>query len=248
MTVPSLTSYSGWRAALDPARCYRACRRISAWSLVAALGVGAAVLVAAAYDPGAFDRIQDHAPLQKSALERARDEAPHDIDQGIAALAARLERAPDDVDGWSLLARSYLMTGDNQKAAEASLHVGALRANDPGQLAREAESRIAEAGGTVEPMARRLIEGTLALDPANVRARFFLGLAQAQDDQSRQALQTWLALEADAPSDAGWLDGLRANIDRLVEEAGIDAPTLSTLRQAAVGAHAAHAAVVAAPR
>jgi cytochrome c-type biogenesis protein CcmH len=82
-------------------------------------------------------------------------------------------------------------------------------------------------------MARRLIEGTLALDPTDVRARFFLGLAQAQDDQARQALQTWLALEAAAPADAAWLDGLRANIDRLTASAGIDAPTLAALRQAA---------------
>jgi cytochrome c-type biogenesis protein CcmH/NrfG len=233
MTVRTSTTYSGWRATLDPARCYRACRRISGWSLVAALGIGAAVLVAAAYDPGSFERIRDHAPLQKSPLEQARAEAPHDLDQGIAALAARLERAPDDVDGWALLARSYLMMGDNQAASEASLHVGALRAHDPGQLAREAETRIAEAGGTVEPMARRLIEGTLALDPTDVRARFFLGLAQAQDDQPRQALQTWLALEAAAPADAAWLDGLRANIDRLAASAEIDAPTMASLRQAA---------------
>jgi cytochrome c-type biogenesis protein CcmH len=237
MIARTSTSYSGWRAALDPVRCYRACRRISAWSLVATLGIGAAVLIATVYDPSAFERIQDRAPLQKSSLERARAEAPHDLDQGIAALAARLARAPDDVDGWALLARSYLMMGDNQAASEASLHVGALRAHDPGQLAREAETRIAEAGGTVEPMARRLIEGTLALDPTDVRARFFLGLAQAQDDQPRQALQTWLALEADAPSGAGWLDGLRANIDRLTTDAEIDAPTLATLRQAAAGAH-----------
>jgi cytochrome c-type biogenesis protein CcmH len=237
MAVRTSTSFSGWRAALDPARCSRACRHISAWSLVATLGVGAAVLVALIYDPSAFERIQDHAPLQPAPLARARAEAPHDLDQGIAALAARLERAPDDVDGWALLARSYLMVGDNDRAAEASLHVGALRANDPGQLAREAETRITDAGGTVEPMARRLIEGTLALDPANVRARFFEGLAQAQDDQSRQALQTWLALEADAPADAPWLAGLRANIERLVEQTGIPPDTVDSLRRAAAAAH-----------
>jgi cytochrome c-type biogenesis protein CcmH/NrfG len=240
MTVRISTTYSGWRTALDPSRCYRACRRIGGWRLVAALGIGAALLIAAGIDPAVFERIRDHAPLQKSPLEQARTEAPHDLDQGIASLKARLERSPDDVDGWALLARSYLMMGDNQAASEASLHVGALRANDPGQLAREAETRIADAGGTVEPMARRLIEGTLALDPTDVRARFFLGLAQAQADQPRQALQTWLALEADAPADVAWLDGLRANIDRLAADAAIPAPTLATLRQAAAGAHGAH--------
>src|SRR5262249_33516684 len=155
MVQRSTSRYTGRRAALDPTRSLRAGRRISAWCLVVAAAVGSALLVAAAYDPDALERIQDHAPLQKSPLERARAEAPHDLDVGIAALAARLERAPNDVDGWALLARSYLMVGDNAGAADASLRVGALRANDPGQLAREAESRITTAGGVVGPDARR---------------------------------------------------------------------------------------------
>jgi cytochrome c-type biogenesis protein CcmH len=214
-------------------RSLRVCRRISAWCLVAAIGIGSALLVAAVYDPDALDRIQDQAPLQRSPLERARAEAPHDLDIGVAALAARLERAPDDVDGWSLLARSYLTMGDNAAASDASLRVAALRARDPGQLAREAETRIAIAGGVVEPDARRLIDATLVLDPSDVRARFFRGLAEAQADRPRQALEMWCALEADAAPDAPWLDGLRANIERLTEEVEVDAATLAALREAA---------------
>lgn len=235
MTVRSSAIGSGWRLRGSTRR-----GRIVAWSLgagvLAAVGAAGAVL---ALHPAALDRIRDGTPLQPSPLERARAEAPHDIDQGIASLAARLKQEPNDVEGWALLSRSYLMVGNNAAAAEASLHVAALRAQDPGALARQAETHIADAGGIVEPMARRLIDGTLSLDPGNVRARFYLGLAQAQDDQSRQALQTWLALEADAPAGADWLDGLRANIDRLVEAAAIDAPTLAKLRRQAADAHAA---------
>lgn len=237
MVQRSTSRYTGRRAALDRARAVRVGRRISAWCLVVAVMVGSALLVAAAYDPDALDRIQDHAPLQKSPLERARAEAPHDIDIGIAALAARLERAPNDVDGWALLARSYLMVGDNAGAAEASLRVGALRAGDPGQLAREAETRIVTAGGVVEPESRRLIEATLALDPHDIRARFFRGLAEAQADRPQQALETWFALEAEAPAGAPWLDGLRANIERLVEEVAVDPDTVATLRRTAAARH-----------
>jgi cytochrome c-type biogenesis protein CcmH len=229
MSHRSITRYSGRRASLDPMRSLRVCRRISAWCLVAAIGIGSALLVAAVYDPDALDRIQDQAPLQRSPLERARAEAPHDLDIGVAALAARLERAPDDVDGWALLARSYLTMGDNAAASDASLRVAALRARDPGHLAREAETRIAIAGGVVEPDARRLVDATLALDPSDVRARFFRGLAEAQADR----LEMWFALEADAAPDAPWLDGLRANIERLTEEVEVDAATLAALREAA---------------
>src|SRR5258708_11998158 len=110
MAGRSATRYSGWRAALDPARTRRASVAVSVWSIASALGIGCLLVGVVVYDPGAFDRIQDHAPLQPSMLDRARAEAPHDIDGGIAALAARLERAPEDVDGWALLARSYTLT------------------------------------------------------------------------------------------------------------------------------------------
>ncbi|MBV8165604.1 MAG: hypothetical protein JO021_02350 [Alphaproteobacteria bacterium] len=232
MTVHSPTMASGRRA-------MRARRRVVVGAAAGALALGGAGALALAINPALLDRIRDRAPLAAAPLARARAEAPHDLEQGIASLVARLEKSPDDVDGWALLASSYLMVGNDPAAAEASLHVAALRAQDPGALAREAETRIADAGGRVQPMARRLLEGTLALDPTNVRARFFLGLAQAQDDRSRQALETWLALEADAPPDAGWLDGLHANIDRLVEAAAIDASTVASLRQAAARAHEA---------
>jgi len=213
-TVRSSGRYTGRRAALDPARAQRVGRRISSFCLLGAAGVGALLVAAAAGDPGALDRLQDqpyHAP---------HADAP--LDPGIAALAARLQRAPDDPDGWALLARAYALQGDDADAAEADLHVAALRAHDPGQLARQAELRIAEAGGVVEPVARRLIEATLALDPSDVRARYLLGLAQAQDGEAQVALATWRALAADAPDDAPWRPALRAAIVSLGEDAASD--------------------------
>ena len=40
----------------------------------------------------------------------------------------------------------------------------------------------------------------------------------------------WLALEADSPPDAPWLDGLRSNIDRLAAEMGVSADALAQRR------------------
>ncbi|MBI3517221.1 MAG: hypothetical protein HY060_24570 [Proteobacteria bacterium] len=230
MIKRSAARYSGWRAALDPARAQRVARHVSGCCLVAALGIALLLVAAAAYDPGAIDRIQDQATAN-DAVAPARD-------PGVAALAARLERAPDDVDGWALLARAYLMLGDQAAAADANLRVAALRAHDPGELARYAEARIAEAGGLVEPAARRLIDTTLALDPTDVRARFLLGLAQAQADQAHQALATWLALDADSPRDAPWLAALHAILDQLIAEAEIDPSTVAAAHRAVAIRHA----------
>jgi cytochrome c-type biogenesis protein CcmH len=230
MIMRSAARFSGWRAALDPARAQRVARHVSVCCLVAALGMAAVLVAAALDDPSAIDRIQDQASPGVSAAS--------ELDPGTAALAARLERAPGDVDGWSLLARAYVTRGDAAAAADASLRVAALRAGDPDELARHAETRIAEAGGIVDPAARRLIEATLALDPADVRARFLLGLAQGQAGQTREALETWFALDADSPRAAPWLGALHATIDALVAAAEIDPATLAAARGAVAVHHA----------
>ena len=148
---------------------------------------------------------------QNPALDRARDEAPHDLDAAVAQLAARLQKEPDDREGWNLLARSYALMGEKDKAAEAARRAAAL---DPSASAK-GESLVAAANGTVTPEARRQFEAALAADPKDPRARFFMGLAEAQDGNTKAALARWRALEADSPPDAPWREGLETNIARL---------------------------------
>src|SRR5262249_42617793 len=150
-------------------------------------------------------------------LDQARKEAPHDLEAAIGQLEARLQANPGDQDGWRLLARSYDELGQPEKAAEAARRAAALGANSgetPDQSAH-GEDLVTAAGGTVGPEARAAFAAALASDPTDPRARFFLGLAAAQDGKADDALQRWLALEHDSPPGAPWLDGLRANIARL---------------------------------
>jgi cytochrome c-type biogenesis protein CcmH len=175
------------------------------------------------------------APGQSNAvLERARKEAPHDLAGAVAQLEARLAREPEDVDGWRLLSRSYTLLGEPEKAAEAARRAAALDAGSGATASESAtgEDLVTAAGGTVVPEARRHFEAALAADAHDPRARFFLGLAQAQDGNNQEALTRWLALEADSPADAPWLEGLRANIDRLAAEMKLGPDALARLRPA----------------
>ena len=172
-------------------------------------------------------------PAASAELARAEKEAPHDLREAVEALEKRLAASPNDVDGWAMLARSYTMLGEQKKAADASARIAELRARDPGRLARQAEEMIAQAGGMVSPEARRLIAASLALDPKDARARFFTGLARAQEGDGAAALEIWLALAADTPQEAPWREGLEANIARLAEETGTGAEQLAALRRAA---------------
>ena len=57
-----------------------------------------------------------------------------DLDSAIAGLAARLAENPDDVQGWKMLARSYLQVQNYDGAAEAFERVLSLEPGDPESL------------------------------------------------------------------------------------------------------------------
>lgn len=175
---------------------------------------------------------------RNALLERARKEAPHDLTAAVSQLEARLAKDPDDADGWRLLARSYELLGEPEKAAETAKHAAALGApkdegGDATAQSTAGEDLVTANSGKVVPEARRMFQAALAADPADPRARFFLGLAEAQDGHADAALDRWLAFEADSPADAPWRDGLRANIDRLAGTMGLPADALARRRAAA---------------
>jgi cytochrome c-type biogenesis protein CcmH len=182
-------------------------------------------------------------------LERAREEAPHDLNKAVAELEARLKTAPDDIDGWRLLSRSYALLGEPQKASKAAARAAALeaRSGDADAQSAAGEDLVTANDDKVVPAARRLFEAALKADPRDPRARFYMGLAAAQDGHGDEALQRWLALEADSPADAPWREGLRTNIDRLAAQLGMSAADLARRRAALAAAEPAPPATAPAP-
>ena len=181
---------------------------------------------------------------QAAALDQARKEAPHELETAVKQLEARLAAEPNDQDGWRLLERSYAELGDTAKAAEAARRAASLgaAAGDAEAQSARGEDLVTAAGGTVGADARQAFEAALATDPTDPRARFFLGLASAQDGNADEAIRRWLALERDSPPDAPWLAGLRANLGRLAEQSGISAGELAQRRSALAAASPAPAA------
>lgn len=84
------------------------------------------------------------------------------------------------------------------------------------------EARVAAADGKVGELARLSFREAIGLDPRDPRARFYLGLARAQDGDLRGAIDDWLALEADAGPDAAWRPMLAERLKLAAQEAGID--------------------------
>ena len=118
------------------------------------------------------------------------------IDGMVGGLAARLEQNPEDVDGWMLLARSYIQLGHIDGAREAlanASHYG------PGRIdAQSAYARIMLEGqpldAPVPDEAIAAFERVVAEDPTHPDALWFLGLAAAQQRNFDSARGYWTRL------------------------------------------------------
>jgi cytochrome c-type biogenesis protein CcmH/NrfG len=79
------------------------------------------------------------------------------------------------------------------------------------------ESLIAAADGAVTKDAKNAFDRSLSMDPGNVAARFYTGLAAKQEGRRDAAAEIWRDLIAKASPDAEWADTVRDALARLEE-------------------------------
>jgi cytochrome c-type biogenesis protein CcmH len=143
------------------------------------------------------------------------------VDEMIQRLAARLMRNPKDTEGWRTLGWSYLNIGRFQEAADAYARAIELGPDIAELRGDRIEALVAAADGIVTSEAKTAIEDTLKLDPKNVQARFFLGLAEEQQGDKASAVAEWTELLMD-DSDEPWAADLKKRISELRRNIGID--------------------------
>ncbi len=174
-----------------------------------------------------------HLPSQ-SAMERLAEERQRTSPE-IAALEAKVAAAPSDPQGWIDLARAYAGVERAKDAADSFAKAMALGRNEPDVLRQYAHAAILAQQGRVAADAQGALRRVLAADPTDPTARFFLGLAKAQNDDVDGALTDWLALERDLPADAPLRAMVADNIDKAARQLGKD-PAKLPGRIAAAGA------------
>jgi cytochrome c-type biogenesis protein CcmH len=214
-------------------------------ALIAAAVLGPVAAIALYLDSGA-PGMPSHPHAERGASGPETQTPPVDMAQiegMVAKLAKRLEGEPDDLKGWSMLARSYLVLQRYGEAATAFAHAAALDPKNADLPASEGEALVMASDGIVTPPARDAFEAAHGLDPNEPRARFYLGLASLQAGEPKAALAAWEALASDAPKDAPWLPELNKQIEQVKESsdsAAKPAPGSSPEKPAPGGAGAEH--------
>jgi cytochrome c-type biogenesis protein CcmH len=120
---------------------------------------------------------------------------PAQFAEAIAQLRAELERNPQQPEGWALLARSLSVQGDAAGARDAYAKALELVPDEPALMVEVAQaSAQAHPQHLFDDAALALLERAAALQPANQRARWFIGVAQRQRGLHADAAATWEAL------------------------------------------------------
>ena len=136
-------------------------------------------------------------------------------------LAKQLRNSPSAA-GYRRLAEMYFNARNYEQAAAASRRAIGLGSADAATWSELGEAVVMTNGGAVEPEALLAFNNALKLDPSSARARFYLGLAQAQAGNPKQAVAIWRDLEKDSTSDAPWLPLLREHIAAFAKQGNFD--------------------------
>ncbi len=115
-------------------------------------------------------------------------------------LLARLKDKPDDVEGWSMLARSYSVLGRHADALKAYEKASKLRKDDPTLLADYADSLAVNNNNSLDGEPMKLVERSLKLDPKNLKALYLAGTYAFNKQDYKSAIKTWETLAQAGPA------------------------------------------------
>lgn len=109
----------------------------------------------------------------------------------VQGLAERMEKNPENVDGWLMLGRTYFAIRQPAQAQQAIERAYKLAPEEPAVLLAYAEILAASSGNRLEGRPAELIGRVLAKEPGNPSARWLNGMLAFQQGRFTDAIGTW---------------------------------------------------------
>ena len=142
-------------------------------------------------------------------------------DQQVAAniqkLADRMKDNPNDVQGWTMLARSYMMQERFSDAASAYEKLTVLSANDADAWADYAEALALANRQNLEGKPTEAINRALKIDPKHQKALALAGSAAFQAKDYQKAMDHWQQLLKLLPPESQELQIITEQISKAKE-------------------------------
>lgn len=165
------------------------------------------------------------------------------IGKMVDSLAQKMQNKPDDVEGWTMLARSYKVLKRYDEAVKAYAHVYSLTGDsDVNVLLQYADVLAVANGGTMAGKPEELVHKALELSPDNDMGLWLAGMAAREQGDNKTALDYWQRLLPQVQDDAESYQEVRKLIQGVQEDMGIAVADNDGPRQPAQGSQAAAAA------
>jgi cytochrome c-type biogenesis protein CcmH len=195
----------------------RETRSVAALALVGAF-VFVPVVSTALYLVYGSPGMPDH-PLSARLDQRIEDQG---VDELVARVEARLREFPQDGRGWEVIAPVYMRQRRYGDAADAFGKALRLQGETPRRLSDFGNALVLAHDGVVTEQARKVLQQALAMDPSLMRARFWLAVAQEQDGEIENAVQSWRDLLARSAPDTRWHGVVQERLAALGQETSAD--------------------------
>jgi len=147
------------------------------------------------------------------------------VEKMVSEFALKMEKEPENLKGWAMLARSYRILGRNEDAAKAYARAGNFVDSDPQLLADYADVLASNANGSFAGKPLQLINQALKLDPNNLMALWLSGTASFSVGNYKAAVQSWEKLAAQLPANSDESRAIEGSIAEARSKGGLVAKT-----------------------
>ena len=171
---------------------------------------------------------------------RALDPAVRDNGMGmqqieamVQRLADRLQKEPDDVEGWKMLGKSYTVMGRFGEAVNAYQKAAMRTPRDAQLLADLADALAMARGQTMKGEPEELVLRALQIDPKNLKALALAGTAAFERRDFRGAARQWERMLPLVEPDSEDARVIQSNIEEARAAAGAPKPAAKERNAAA---------------
>ncbi|MBM3349024.1 MAG: c-type cytochrome biogenesis protein CcmI [Betaproteobacteria bacterium] len=134
-----------------------------------------------------------------------------DIEGMVERLAQRLEKDPNNAEGWQMLGRSYAVLQRMPEALAAYKKALALNPNNAPLLVDYADL-LAFENKSIKGEPIRLVQKALQIDPNNLKGLALAGTASFETGDYKKAEEYWSKAKGLVPADSEFARGMDENI------------------------------------
>ena len=163
-------------------------------------------------NPESLSENRQAAAMQKSAS------GDIDVDAMISRLEQRLEETPDDVRGWQMLTRSYLVLQRYEDAVESARRLNELEADEPAFIVMYVDALLMANNGEFDANIRSLIDKSLTLAPEYPPVLWLAGMSAYQAGDFTRAANHWRLLYEQLDEESELKPHVKALLDDIGEK------------------------------